>query len=76
MLRLFRFNGWRKPGQKGPSYTLGKVYTVDIDHRVGYSGDRLGVVLADDKGEPRVFFAEDFTYVGPATTEEGGDASS
>ena len=76
MLRLFRFNGWRKPGQKDPSYTLGKVYTVDIDRRVDYSGDRLGVVLADDDGKSRVFFAEDFTYVGPAPTEEGGDASS
>jgi hypothetical protein len=61
MLHLFCFNGWEKPGQEDRDYTIGKVYTVNV-------GDWR--VLADDGGDPRVFFPEDFTYVGPAPTEE------
>jgi len=75
MLHLFRFNGWGKPGQEDSGYTLGKVYTVDPNRMQDLAENRLGVVLADD-GDPRVFFAEDFTYVGPAPAAEGSHVTS
>jgi len=67
MLHLFHFNGWGEPGQEDSDYTIGKVYTVNVES---------WCVLADDDGDPRTFFPEDFTYVGPAPAEEGTNVPS
>lgn len=51
-------------GGPGTGYTVDKVYIVDIAKQAGIATMRLGAVV-DDEGDERIFFAEDFEYVGP-----------
>lgn len=52
------------PEPHNADFTEGKEYEVSLDAQRYPDSMRLGVVH-DDDGDARVFFAEDFEYVGP-----------